>query len=943
MPPNKHSAQNDTGSRRAAPDGRKPTAAGPGDARAEIGRGGAGKRRSSRGKDGSDQTEGDGTAAENQTDGASSGNSAGGSSVKRKRATAKSSGRKKAKRKSARKGTGKKGRTANRAGSTRATARSSSGRADRNGNSGTRKRSARRSNAGNGMSPLPVAALRWRCRPETLSVRSTEETGHVSQIVGQDNAVESLAFGLDSAGPGQNMFIRGLSGTGRSTMVRRLFDTIRPSCPPAKDCCYVHNFAEPERPRLIMFSPGQGQDFRHLMNRFADFIRDDLRGALSSEGVSARRSSLEQNTQKAIEEVVGPFEASLKEAGLTLVSVEAGPVIQSAIFPLVDGRAVAPEEFEQLHTRGEIPDEEYKAAREAFKRFEHQLSEINDRADEIRRAHSEASNKLMEEAGRSILLRFVRMIESAFPQAEVHAFMNELVDDVVTNRLEGMEEGHDYTGLYRVNVVLDHKSGERCPVIVEHAPTVRNLLGTVDYGAELGDGTQPRHMCIRPGSLLRADGGFLIIEDREILEEPEAWKGLKRALRTGRVQILPPETMMPGWSTSLKPEAIEINTKVLLIGDPDTYQLLDEHDPDFAQLFKVLVDFDSVLPRDDDGIRNYMTVIGNIVREENLPEFDRTAIASLIEHGARISAMAGKLTARFGRIADVAREAALLAEARDSRVVAGEDVREAVIRRKRRASLPSRRFRECVADGTIRIDTEGEVVGQVNGLAVLQAGPMVYGFPTRITAAIGPGTGGVINIEREASLSGSIHTKGFYILGGLMRRLLRPDHPLAFDASLAFEQSYGAIDGDSASGAETCCLISALTGIPLRQDLAMTGAIDQMGTILAVGAVDEKVEGFFDVCRDHGTLGTQGVIIPKANAPDLMLRHDVVEACERGEFRVYAVENVLEALELLTGRPAGTRLRNGKFAKGTVLAAAVERAHAYWIKATRPRTQRSRR
>lgn len=820
--------------------------------------------------------------------------------------------------------------------------------ADTNGRAATKRKKsttrtrARRRNAKT-VEPLAIEQLRWRCPPDTIPVGSTSETKPVRQIVGQETAVESLAFGLDSSGPGQNIFIRGMSGTGRSTLVRRLLDTIRPSCPPAKDCCYVHNFAEPERPRLLMFSPTQGQDFRHLMNKFADFIRDDLQGALSSEGVSARRHSLEQNTQKAVEEVVGPFEESLKEAGLTLVSVEAGPVVQTAIFPLVDGRAVAPEEFEQLHTRGEIPDEEYKSAREAHKTFENDLAAINDRADEIRRAHSEAVNKLMEESARSILLRFVRMIESAFPQAQVHAFMNELVDDVVTNRLGVMEEGHDYTGLYRVNVVLDHKAGDRCPVIVENAPTLRNLLGTVDYGAELSDGSQPRHMCIRGGSLLRADGGFLVVEDREIMEEPEAWKGLKRALRTGRLQILPPETMMPGWSTSLKPEAIEINTKVLLIGDPDTYQLLDEHDPDFAQLFKVLVDFDSVLPRDEAGIEDYTAVLGNIVREEHLPPFDKTAIAALIEHGARISAMAGKLTARFGRIADVAREAAHVATSRDSRLVAAEDVCNAVINRKRRASLPSRRFREFVADGTIRIETEGEVVGQVNGLAVLQAGPMVYGFPTRITAAIGPGTAGVINIDREAALSGAIHTKGFYILRGLIRRLLRPEHPLAFDASLAFEQSYGAIDGDSASGAEFCCLISALTGIPLRQDLAMTGAIDQMGTILAVGAVDEKVEGFFDACRDHGTLGTQGVIIPKCNAPDLMLRHDVVEACERGEFRVYGVETILEALALLTGRAVGTRRADGSFTRGSVLAAAVDRAHEYWIKATRARVQRGKR
>lgn len=759
----------------------------------------------------------------------------------------------------------------------------------------------------------------------------------IDHVIGQDTAVESLAFGLDSTGPGQNVFIRGLSGTGRATLVRRLLASVHPQCPQTKDCCYVYNFAQPDRPRLLMFAPGRALDFRRLMDKLSDFIRDDLQSALSSEGVSARRSSLDQNMESQIAEVVGPFETALKEAGLTLVTVDAGPVLQTAIFPLVDGRAVAPEEFEQLHTRGEVPDDIYKSAREAYKNYERQLVEINERVDDIRSVHAEATNELMQRAGRSILLRFVRMLESAFPQSEVHAFLNELVDDVVENRLGSLGEGADFTRLYRVNVVLHHKTGDRCPVIIENAPTVRNLLGAVDFGAEAGDEFQPQHMCIRPGSLLRADGGFLIIEDREMIDEPDAWKGLKRALRTRRVQILPPEIMAPGWSSSLKPEAIEINVKVLLLGDPDTYHLLDEYDADFAELFKVLADFDSVIPRNQEGVQNYARVIARIVEEEKLLPLDRGAVAALVEHGARVAGMHGKLTAQFGRIADVAREAALIAEHREASVADAGDVREAVLRRKRRANLPSRRYREFVVDGTIRVETSGSVVGQINALAVLQSGPITYGFPARVTASIGPGTSGVINIDREAALSGAIHTKGFYILGGLMRQLLRTQHPLAFNASVAFEQSYGAIDGDSASGAEICCLLSALTDIPIRQDLAMTGAIDQKGNILAVGSVDEKVEGFFEACRDQGELSTHGVIIPKANAPDLMLHHDVLEACEAGVFHVYAVATVHEALELLTGVPAGVRDGRGALPKGTLLRAAVDQARHYWLKAVSPK------
>jgi ATP-dependent Lon protease len=311
-----------------------------------------------------------------------------------------------------------------------------------------------------------------------------------------------------------------------------------------------------------------------------------------------------------------------------------------------------------------------------------------------------------------------------------------------------------------------------------------------------------------------------------------------------------------------------------------------------------------------------------------------------VEHGARISAKGGKLSVRFGRVADIAREGAFIATEAGSSSVSGDDIREAVRRTKRRADLPSRRFRELLADGTICVQTSGSTVGQINGLAVLQAGPLTFGFPARITATIGPGTAGVINIEREAALSGAIHTKGFYILGGLLRRLLKTDHPLAFDASVAFEQSYGGIDGDSASGAEICCLLSALTEVPIRQSLAMTGAIDQIGHLLAIGAVNEKIEGFFDTCCDAGTTDGAGVIIPRSNADELMLRHDVVEACREGRFHVYAAGTVHEAIELLTGMPPGVRDKQGNYPEGSVLGLALRRAHEYWLKAAAPRPPR---
>jgi ATP-dependent Lon protease len=437
-------------------------------------------------------------------------------------------------------------------------------------------------------------------------------------------------------------------------------------------------------------------------------------------------------------------------------------------------------------------------------------------------------------------------------------------------------------------------------------------------------------MLVRAGTLLQADGGYLILEARDVLTEPGAWMALIRTLRSGRIELTPPDLPVPWRMPMLRPDPIPVRVKVILLGDPGVYPMLEALDPDFGHLFKVLADFDDVIPRDDHGLRCYANVVARIVREEELPAFDRTALAELCEHGARIAARRGKLSARFGRLADLAREAAFLAKREERKTVAQEDVRTAVRRTKGRADLPSRRFRDLVREGTLRIATRGSEVGQINGLAVMSTGQLAYGFPTRITATIGAGSRGAINIEREAELSGAIHTKGFYILGGLLRHLLRTQHPLAFDASVAFEQSYAGIDGDSASAAEICCLLSALTEIPIRSDLAMTGAIDQVGHILPIGAVNEKIEGFFDACAATELSGSQGVVIPAANAGDLMLRHDVVEAAEAGRFRVHAIETIHEAIGLFTGIEPGQRGEDGRYAPHTVLGRAVERAAAFW-------------
>lgn len=802
----------------------------------------------------------------------------------------------------------------------------------------TRRKTAKTAPFKPSVPPLPAAALRWRCDPKILPFDSTADIEPITGVIGQDSAVDALKFGLETNAPGQNVFVRGITGTGRMTLIRRMLEQIRLACPAARDRCYVHNFVHPDRPRLLTLSRGQGEPFQHRMDELADFIRDDLRTALSSKSMVARRTTLDLELQKRIEKTVEPFEKALEEAGLALVSFQIGPVVQSALVPRIDGKAVPPEEYDQMRAAGQVTDEQYAQFRETHDSFQPRLQEITARVNEIKSGHSGAVNELWKSDVRTILAPMTndiargRWCENPLSHQQVRRFLDEVIDDVMNRRRRAIEKESDFTRVYRVNVVLAHEDDASCEIIVENTPTMSNLLGSIDHTSTRGEVPHSDHMMIRTGSLLRADGGYLILEAREVLREPGAWRVLMRTLRTGRLEIVPPEIIFPWAAPTLKPEPIEVNVKVILLGESDIYYLLDEFEPDFPDLFKVLADFARVVPHDEKGLSQYAGVLARIAKEEGLPPFDRSAVAALIEHGARIAADKGKLTTRFGRLADIAREAAFICGKNDKQRVTGEEVREAVQRTKQRADLPSRRFREMLAEGTIRVETRGAVVGQINGLAVISAGPLTYGFPARITATIGPGTAGVINIERESALSGAIHTKGFYILGGLLRHLLRTDHPLVFDASVAFEQSYGGIDGDSASGAEICCLLSALTEIPLRQDLAFTGAIDQVGHVLAIGAVNEKIEGFFDTCRDLSLTGTQGVIIPRANAGDLMLREDVVEACAAGRFHVYAVDTVQEALECLTLMPAGQRDADGGYAEDTVLGSAVVRAWLYWLK-----------
>ncbi len=774
--------------------------------------------------------------------------------------------------------------------------------------------------------------LRWRCPPEWTPYETTSEIQPIKGIVGQDDAVDALRFGLEIQAHGQNVFVRGLRGTGRLTLVRHVLAELRDDIKPPPDYAYVHNFTQTDRPRLLTFPPGKARAFKHRVEEFVRFLREDLGMALASPVMKQRLEALDTGFQGQVDVLREPFEAELQEQGLALTMMQVGQATQYVLLPIVEGEPVPFEQYAALAGEGKITAEEVASTKKKLDDYARRFGDLSEQMGKIKGRHEEAVRDLYEREMRALLVGVTRPIAVANPGVGVDEFMREVVDDVVEARIVRGEERPPavLARLFAVNVVSCSERGDPAPVIVENMPTLTNLLGTIDKEFA-GDGQfRSDHTMISAGALLRANGGYLILEARDLLTEPGAWKVLVRTLRSRELQVIPPEFVGPWGGVMLNPEPIPLRVKVVLLGSPGIFHALDAGDPDFPELFKVLADFDGSIPRDQQAVRFYGGVVARLSEEEKLLPFSAAAVRALAEHGARIAAEAGRLTTRFGRLVDVVREAEFYVRKDGRKLVGAEDVRDTIARARRRGDLPARRYRQRLVDGTIRIETSGKVVGQVNGLAVIHAGSLVYGFPSRITATIGPGTAGTINVEGEAQLSGSIHTKGFYILGGLLRHLLRTRHPLVFSASIAFEQSYGGIDGDSASGAEMVCLISALTGIPMRQDLAMTGAIDQKGHIQPIGAVTEKIEGFFDTCAAGGLTGTQGVIIPTSNAAELMLRSDIVEACEAGKFSVFAVERIEEALELFLDMPAGTPDENDRYEQGTVLALAQRRAYEYW-------------
>lgn len=820
---------------------------------------------------------------------------------------------------------------------------------------------------------LAPAALRRQTDPASLGFATTTDLPAPVGMVGQERAQESIDFALEMSDSRYNLFANGDPGTGRRIAVATAVEAIASSRPAAKDWCYVYHFDQPEEPHAVALPPGMGRAFAHDVASFVQTARRELRQAFSSDTYAAQRKELLSDIEPRHTTRWSALSEQILALGFLVRTTEMGIVI----LPLRPSGATRdtsrssdgdrghsdpePDDEPQILSREEIdalPTAERNRLRARHEQAEtllkRALPEITALEDEMNTRIRALNTSIAEEA-------FTQGIEALVDQYSISAdavdFLRRLAGDMAAHvdvlRSDGDEGGsagdaeigdEDDQNMdgsegrvslpallrrYRVNVLVSHKPEDDAPIVIEMNPTRTNLLGRIESGTKRGLPFTD-HLMIRAGALHRANGGFLIVQAHDLITTPHAWDTLKRVLRFGMIGMdsgSEPQGNPPG--ATLRPEPIPANVKAILIGDLNTYRLLVEGDPEFRLLFKVRADFADEMQRTPDAEQAYARFSGNVARSTGGPSLTADAVARLIEEGSRWAEDQERLSTEFGSLRDLTLEACYWAKKEKAETTSAAHVSRAIAARERRASLSEDKYNELIDEGQLVIETTGEVTGQVNGLSVRISTDHFYGVPMRITARTSPGVAGVTDIERETAMSGPSHSKGVLILSGFLAGRFAQDFPQSLSASICFEQNYEPIDGDSASSAELYALLSSLSGVPIRQSLAVTGSVNQRGEIQAVGAVTAKVESFFRLCEARGLNGHQGVLIPRANIRNLMLREEIVAAVNAGKFHIYAISSVDEGIELLTGIPAGRPDRDNRYLEGTINARVSQMLRLY--------------
>lgn len=776
---------------------------------------------------------------------------------------------------------------------------------------------------------LKPSQLRWQCDPKLLRFQNLKEVSSCEWIIGQPRAIDAIKLGLNVKYPGYNIFITGPVGTGRTTAITKLLDDLKVKGA-LKDLLYVNNFKNPDMPKLIELPGGQGSKFKEAVGKLMRGLKTNIPDVFDSEEYQKRKQRIVEKYGNQHRVLLKDFEKEVEEQGLKLTTIQMGPYVRPAIVPIIDGKPTSLEEAENLIKQSKLTEEAYQKIIDKIRALEVDMAKIYSQIKEIQEAANDELEKLNEWMVKPVVANLIEDIKRKFPGDKIATYLDEVLNAIMSNLEQFLKKETKVEDFreYSVNVVVDNSETKDVPIIFETNPNYKNLFGTIERQAVMPGVITSDFANIKAGSLLRANGGYLIVNAFDALIEPGVWPALKRTLRNGVIDIQVFDPFYVFTTSALKPEPITIDVKVIMIGNQWLYYLLLHQDEDFKKIFKVKADFDTVMDKSARNINEYASFVKSICNSESLLPFSKNAIAEIVEYSVRVAGRKNKLSTRFNIIADTIRESDYWARQAGRKEVRGEDVEKAIDCWRKRMNMFEDKLQEMIDSDVLMISTKGKAVGQLNGLSVYQLGNYSFGRPVRITAKTSLGKAGIINIEREANLGGRTYNKGVLILSGFLRSRYAQDQPMAIDATLGFEQSYSEVDGDSASSAEVYALLSALSNVPLSQEIAVTGSVNQHGEVQAIGGVNEKIEGFYEVCRAKGLTGKQGVIIPHANIEDLMLKQEIVDAVAANKFRLFAVKTIDEGIELLTGIKAGRRTKTG-FQKNSINQRVAQRLADY--------------
>jgi lon-related putative ATP-dependent protease len=780
---------------------------------------------------------------------------------------------------------------------------------------------------------LQASALRLICDPKIFKFKNTSEVKPLDTVIGQERAVQAIDFGLNMQDPGYNIFVTGLAGTGKSTIVRDLVNKHAKNLPTPNDLCLVNNFKDEFRPKAIFVSPGKAIELSKKMNRAVESLKKELPAVFENETYLKKLSKIKTKYSDRQHHLFEQLQSFAAKKNLQIGQTED----DFQTIPVVDGRPLTPEEFNVL------PDAVKSKIEENLRSIQAEIEATALEIDRISQSLHADIEKLMDAFALSAVKKPLDPIRKEFKDNEaVVEYLNGAQAHIVENfnlfipsdkteqpsERQTARSAESLFQQYKISVLVDHGSTKGAPVIFETNPTYYNVFGRIEKRAIMGTINTDFTM-VQAGSMLNANGGFLIMEIDPVIMNPYVWEALKRTLRVKFLQIedIPDESAFS--TTSLKPEPIPLDVKVILLGSYEAFEIIQNEDPRFNKIFKMRADFDYEVDRTSRTVQQYASFIARVCKEENLLPFTPSGISAIVEYGQKYVSNKNKLSIRFGPILGVLKEADYWARKNNARQVNDKFVVKAFNDHRFRHNLYEQKMHESYQDNTIMIDVQGEEIGQVNALAVYQIGELSFGRPARITAETYMGKQGVVNIEREAKLSGSTHDKGVLILSGYLGRTFAQHYPLSLSISITFEQSYYGIDGDSASSTELYAIISSLADIPIKQGIATTGSVNQKGKIQAIGDVNQKVEGFFEVCKEKGLTGKQGVIIPKANTKNLMVKREVIQAVKQKKFHIYPVATVEQGIEILTGVPAGKPDKDGNYPQGSVYGAVQRKLKRY--------------